>query len=499
MGFLNRLLLILMTALIAVIVATVGIDRLAHQTLSRGGLAPFPRVVHAAGIITLLRDADALRRQDILVAANSDVVRVSITDHVPPQRADEIKAPYLAARLRDTIGGQMDGLEAYTDTRMAHPLERAGVEGSLTKAVAPIGGGRILLIEWLDPPKIASLTLLGLPPSLWAGVLGFGVAALALFATIREVQPLQRLTEAVSRFDASRPADPLTEKGAPDIRRLIRAVRGMQERMTGALTERTFMIGAISHDLRTYLTRLRLRTENIQEPELRERMAGDLDAMTQLIDTSLAFARGTTSSQTRIALDLSDLVAVEVEERNALGSPLALTATYIGDAIVMGDPVALRRVVCNILDNALKFARGTVTVSVEHTATQACIAVEDDGPGVPQAERGDVFDPFHQGRAITQPCHRRHRPRSRHRPPDRRGAWRHDRTRHRAPGWGPLHDQAAAPGAAARITIVTKRHIDPRFDKPAQRWRPTLILQAVAPTVSSQEESRCGSRSSVSS
>lgn len=395
-GFLGRIMLILMVALVALMGLTIGINHLEHRSFAK--LAPsYPRIVSAAGIIALVRAAPSERQRDILRAANNRFMRVRLMEKRPTPADGDVRAPHSEARLREMIGVSPGDLEAYTtqDEIYADPTRR-GVDGLLMRVDISIPDGRTLVIEWMATSKLAALKILGLAPGVWTGILGFGVAALALFTVFREMRPLRRLTASVSSFDGGRIEPPFAAKGAPDIRRLIEAVHRMQERVATLLRERSFLIGAISHDLRTYLTRLRLRSEDVESEELRERIAADLDSMTRLIETSLAFARGTTTSQTRSRIDLGDLVAVEVEEHNALGLPLALEGTYANGAMVVGDPVALRRVVANILDNALRFARASVKVRVERTAAQERITIEDDGPGIPDDKRSAVFSPFYR-------------------------------------------------------------------------------------------------------
>jgi signal transduction histidine kinase len=170
----------------------------------------------------------------------------------------------------------------------------------------------------------------------------------------------------------------------------------MQERIVGLLGERSMLIGAISHDLKTYLTRLRLRAEGVTEPERRDRLVEDLDAMTALIETSLGFARGTAVEVGRTAVDLADLVAVEVAEHAAQGIDVRLTGEDVPDALAAGDAVALRRVVANLIGNAVKFGRSTVAVTVSRTDALCRVTVEDDGPGIPESERTAVFSPFYR-------------------------------------------------------------------------------------------------------
>ncbi len=116
-------------------------------------------------------------------------------------------------------------------------------------------------------------------------------------APAMKLVPLRRLTEAVSRFDGREPEPAPLPQGAPELRRLAQAVQAMQERIAGLMAERSLLIGAISHDLKTYLTRMRLRAEGVAESQRRDRLIVDLDAMAALIDTSLASPGGRRSAR----------------------------------------------------------------------------------------------------------------------------------------------------------------------------------------------------------
>ncbi len=170
----------------------------------------------------------------------------------------------------------------------------------------------------------------------------------------------------------------------------------MQERIVGLMGERSMLIGAISHDLKTYLTRMRLRAERVVEPERRDRLVEDVDAMTALIETSLGFARGTSAEVGRAPVDLADIVAVEVAEHAAQGARISLSGEEVPDATVAGDAVALRRVVANLIGNAVKFGRSSVAVVVRRVGTACEVVVEDDGPGIPEDERSAVFSPYYR-------------------------------------------------------------------------------------------------------
>jgi signal transduction histidine kinase len=153
------------------------------------------------------------------------------------------------------------------------------------------------------------------------------------------------------------------------------------------------LLGAVSHDLKTYITRLRLRMEAIESEDQRTRAERDLDDMTALIDDALSVARGTTLSDRREQIDVRALAAEEIAQRQ--DSAIELVPCAEAEAHVRGDPVALRRVIGNLLDNARRHG-SRCRVSVLPAGRMITIAVEDDGPGIPEAEREAVFEPFYR-------------------------------------------------------------------------------------------------------
>ncbi|MFK5595686.1 sensor histidine kinase [Methylobacterium sp. HMF5984] len=396
--------LLLLGALSLLVLATVALDGWQRRQEGPRFATRFPRVDQAANIVTLLRDADPALRPAILKAVSGEALRAEIADAAPDE-AGLIREPRLERRLRRMTGDPEGPLRAYTDTAMLHrgvapedvnDQSRNRPIGQLATATYRLPDGRILVISAVEKHRSIMPWLLGQPLSLWVAILGAVVAALVLVGTRHELAPLRRLTEAVTRFDGRAHQPVATPRGAPEIRGLSRAVQDMQDRIVGLLGERSLLIGAISHDLKTYLTRLRLRAEGVADPERRDRLVEDLDAMTELIDTSLGFARGTAVEVGRTAVDLGDLVAVEVAEHAAQGADIRLSGEDVQDAVVAGDAVALRRIVANLIGNAVKFGHSSVVVAVERTGELCRVVVEDDGPGIPEAERTAVFNPFYR-------------------------------------------------------------------------------------------------------
>ncbi|MGU3537979.1 sensor histidine kinase [Methylobacterium sp. A54F] len=404
LGLLGRIMLLLLGALSVLVLATVTLDTWQRRQERAPYATRFPRVDQAANIMTLLREADLAQRPAILRAVSGEALKAEIVDRLPD--ADGlIREPRLEARLRRVTGEAVGRVTAFTDIahlrRGADPADaddadRRGPIGRLATATYQLPDGRFLVISAIEKHRSLMPWLLGQPLSLWVAVLGASVAGLVLVGARHELAPLRRLTEAVSRFDGRAPEPVVAPRGAPEIRRLAQAVEAMQGRIVGLMAERSLLIGAISHDLKTYLTRLRLRAEGVSDAGRRDRLVEDLDAMTALIETSLSFARGTAVEVGRPAVDLADLVAVEVAEQAAQGARISLSGESVTDAVVAADAVALRRVVANLIDNAVKFGRSSVAVSVERAGAVCRVVVEDDGPGIPDAERAAVFSPYYR-------------------------------------------------------------------------------------------------------
>jgi signal transduction histidine kinase len=224
-------------------------------------------------------------------------------------------------------------------------------------------------------------------------VMMIAVIALSVLGIRRLTAPLGTLAQAAERLGRDVNAPPLTERGASDVRKALRAFNDMQERIQRFVEDRTRMIAAISHDLRTPITRLRLRAEFVEDPEQQARMLADLDDMETMIHSTLSFAREEANPEPRRDVDLiallrnicEDTPDVELSIDPAVTEPLLLDA----------QPVALRRGLCNLIDNALKYGqRARVGLSV--SADSITVSVDDDGPGLPEEELERVFLPFYR-------------------------------------------------------------------------------------------------------
>ena len=195
-----------------------------------------------------------------------------------------------------------------------------------------------------------------------------------------------------------------------EVAQATRALQALQTRVQAHVQERTQLLAAISHDLQTPLTRMRLRTEQIADAELRTRLMADLDGMSALVTEGLAYARSTHAAQeVPRSVDLPALLDALVCDAQDAGHDVHLRTDVAALPPLLTRVQALRRVVGNLLDNAVKFGAGrpvTVALGVCVDAGTVAITVTDAGPGIPEHELQAVLQPFHRVDASRNRDHR---------------------------------------------------------------------------------------------
>jgi signal transduction histidine kinase len=229
--------------------------------------------------------------------------------------------------------------------------------------------------------------------ALWMGGVVAVILALSLLAARRFTAPLAGFASAAERLGVGEGGEPLPETGPRELRAATRAFNRMQGRLARFVADRTQMLAAISHDLRTPLTRLRLRAELVDDPEMQRRMLADLDEMEAMIAATMAFARDDAKREPRGRLDLADLLQSLCDDRVDSGHD----AVYDGPAhaVAEGRPVALRRAFANLMDNAIAYGGGFV-IRLALEDGHARVAIDDNGPGIPVDEFEKVFAPFYR-------------------------------------------------------------------------------------------------------
>jgi signal transduction histidine kinase len=218
------------------------------------------------------------------------------------------------------------------------------------------------------------------------------VVALVAVAARGVTRPLVELASAARRLAADLRQPPLPERGSSETRAAAHAFNLMQARIRAGIEERERFLAAVSHDLKTPVTRLRLRSEMLADAELRERYTADLGEMLQLLDSALDYLRGRAVDEPVQAVDMVALVESLVDDYAGLGD-VTLSAP---DALqCSARPRALRRALTNLIDNALKYGQ-RAEVTLHAGAGVIEIMVDDDGPGMDCAELERVFEPFHR-------------------------------------------------------------------------------------------------------
>ena len=219
------------------------------------------------------------------------------------------------------------------------------------------------------------------------------IAFLAYLVARMTTRPLKQLAVAAQELgnDINRP--PLDLTGASEIRQASAAFNAMQARIRQYIFQRTQMLAAITHDLQTPLTRMRLRLEKVADAELQERLIGDLSAMQAMVREGLELARSMDTTESMQMLDLDSLLDSVCDDAADANQPVSLNGR--SGMAILGRPLDLRRCLGNLIDNAVKYGR-EANVTVDRVNGAARIRVRDSGPGIPPAEQARVFDPFYR-------------------------------------------------------------------------------------------------------
>jgi signal transduction histidine kinase len=217
--------------------------------------------------------------------------------------------------------------------------------------------------------------------------------ALTLWAALKASRPLARFARAAQRLGTDIEAPPLDETGPSEVRNAAKAFNEMQERLKRFVGDRTRMLAAISHDLRTPITRMRLRAEFIEDEEIRAKMEADLAEMESMIQAALGFARNEAADEPRGPLNLAELLKQVAQGATEAGGE----ASFEGPPSTpfTGAPSALKRAFANLADNGVKYGE-RVRITLSDLGHRIDITFDDDGPGIPEEERENVFRPFHR-------------------------------------------------------------------------------------------------------
>jgi signal transduction histidine kinase len=282
-----------------------------------------------------------------------------------------------------------------------HGLRRRLGSGYRIFAVPPDGETRRLGLALPDGAMISANVLpeQRRPPLLgpWMMTLLFAVISvtlLGLWAARALTAPLSSFARAAESFSLNGAAAPLPERGPEEIRSVAKALNRMRERITGLIDDRTKMLAAISHDLRTPITRMRLRSEFIEDETHRSRMQGDLDQMRAMLESVLSFLRNDRKLEAMTLVDIASTLQLVTDQFGDMGRKVGYDGPPHAMATVRPDD--LLRSVTNLVENAVRFG-AEATIRLRTSQDYVTIDVEDDGPGISDAQKNNMLEPFVRG------------------------------------------------------------------------------------------------------
>lgn len=241
-------------------------------------------------------------------------------------------------------------------------------------------------VPWSSPTFLAALA-----------VMTAAVAALSFWAVRRLTAPIRDLAAAAERLGRDVNAPPLSTEGPREVAQAAAAFNTMAERIRRFVADRTTMLAALSHDLRTPITRLRLRAEFIEDEALREKILADLAEMEAMVSATLALAREEAVREAAAVIDLAALARTVADEANDLAGREVVRVEAPAALAVSVRPVSLKRALGNLVQNALAYAGDCTIRLLPPEGGVVRIVVEDEGPGIPEGEIERLMQPFQRG------------------------------------------------------------------------------------------------------
>jgi signal transduction histidine kinase len=339
-----------------------------------------------ATLMHVVASAPAPDRARIAAAITQPNLQVSIRDAPLSQLTRTTDIDLLRQLIEYQLGSEPGSVIVGTRSTSEEPEPDLSGDTLLAETALQDGHWLVIAIPHYVPIFLWRMAIALSPLFLVIGLL-------SAIAGRRLAAPIRHFAEAAERLGVDPKMPPLAERGPHELRTAIRAFNRMQERLRLFVDDRTQMLAAMLHDLRTPLNRLRLRAEFIEDTEQQRMMFSDLTAMNAMIDTTLAFARDDACREQRKLVDLGILVEDICEDVADAGG----AACYYGPhgVNIRCRPTAISRAVANLIDNAVKYA-GAARVRLFRESDRVVISIEDDGPGIPIAQQEKVFTAFYR-------------------------------------------------------------------------------------------------------
>lgn len=397
----GRLTLVLLPILLAgqLLGAVILLQDRGRAVYEAGGLHAAQRI---AGVVQLLETLDLAKRAAILRAVDTEGFRVALVG--PPASLDpaDNHAQHLRTMVQQALGGARPVAVAVLGLDCVdHPKDgRVSATDCAHGHGAPhIRAFRVQLRlqdgQWVSFTQQLQEALFVWPLRLLLtlGVLLASVILVSLIAVRAITRPLTTLSAAAEALGRDIGRAPLSESGPRELQQAAQAFNAMQLRLRRYLHERERLLAAISHDLMTPVTRLRLRAELLDDEALKHKFVRDLDEMKDMVFATIEFLRTAYEREPVQPTDINALIESLQADREEMGQ--SVTIAGAAHESYAARPTALKRLLANLIDNAIKYGECAM-VRVEDTAACLRIVVGDKGSGIPEERLEEVFEPFHR-------------------------------------------------------------------------------------------------------
>ncbi len=360
-----------------------------------------------AAVVHVLDRVDPATRATLLPALINPQLRITLNAPPSAETGEDAHAEHLRAVLQDMLGDNRPVQVALVEPlfgmeRREHrgPGRRHSHPGPMAEFFPPRGVAFAVSTQLVDGTWASFEHGLSGEPFAWPwrllltlAVLLASVIALTLLAVRWLTRPLAVLANAADELGRDMHRLPLAEDGPAEVRRAAAAFNTMQARLQVYLREREQMLAAVSHDLRTPITRLRLRAELIENEALRSKFTHDLVEMEAMTSAALDFLRGARADEPVQPVDVMALLESLQADMEEAGRSVDVQGQMLRP--YPARPLALKRCLANLIENAVKYGE-RATVTVEDTAAQLRITIADQGPGIPEEQLERVFEPFYR-------------------------------------------------------------------------------------------------------
>jgi signal transduction histidine kinase len=389
-----RVVLILIAGVLIAALITLSLALSERQRMI-GHFRDFHAVERVAQFVLSLENVPAELREPYLAAAAGIGIRADLagpTEVVSEQHSE------LASMLASRLAKSHQIFSAPTRAGDCAPPNGRPLNRRAAERRPPC---EAILITLEDGERLRLTVSPPRPPSLsprsdaivYAILFLFSIGVLAAIVARMTMRPLKQLAQAATELGNNIERPPLPEKGATEIKQAAAAFNAMQSRIRHHIQQRAHILAAITHDLQTPMTRLRLRLEKVDDAELREKLVGDLSAMQSMVREGLDLARSMDSAEPMQRLHLDSLIDSVCADAADAGQ--SVTASGKTGVSIMARPNSLRRCLTNLIDNAVKYGKSAhVTAGIE--GSWVVIRITDHGTGIPEREMEKVFEPFYR-------------------------------------------------------------------------------------------------------